>query len=355
MALWPLVTKELTWSRRRIVPLFLLVVVLPASFAYVTTGFDDVLPTDTPVAIVAQSDAVTQDDIAIGRAALTFFSDPRTFDDNASAFEALRREQVYAVVTVPPGVTNESTTSTFHVYVHGSMVPYHQPSEAVVSVLRYRLRSVLSGSVTIQRHIIGQRHSLSAYLIPTFVMVLVMLLALGYLPYTLAADQPALDRLRVDANLDAVVAAKLLYYAAVLVVPLAVFQAASTVLGYGLSLTIGTVIVSVLTFLTLGAIGCAIALITRFSPWGRLANILLLMGLFLFSGLLYPAGFFSPVRRTIVRLLPTHYATILLRSSLLRSTPAVTPGRWYLGLLALTVVATLVLAGSIRIYERRSP
>jgi len=355
MALWPLVTKELTWSRRRLVPLFLLVVVLPASFAYVTTGFDNVLPTDTPVAVVAQSEAVTEDDIDIGRAALTFFSDPRTYEDNASAFAALRREQVYAVVTVPPGVTNQSTASTFHVYVHGSMVPYHQPSEAVVSVLRYQLRSVLSGSVTIERHLVGRSHSLSAYLIPSFVMVLVMLLALGYLPYTLAADQPVIDRLRVDASLEAVLGAKLLYYAAILAIPLAVFQLASTLLGYDVTLTIGTLVVSVLTFLTLGAVGCAITLLTRFSTWGRLANILLLLALFLFSGLLYPAGFFSPVRRTIVRLLPTHYATILLRSSFLRDTPTFAPTDWYLGLAALTLVALVALVGSIRVYERRSP
>lgn len=355
MALWPLVGKELAWSRRRLVPLFLLLVVLPASFAYVTTGFDDVLPVDTPVAVVAQSEAVSEDDIAVARAALTFFSDPRTYRTNASAFTALRREQVYAVVTVPPGVTNQSTSSTFHVYVHGSMVPYHQPSQAVVNVLRFRLQSVLSGSVTIERHLVGTTHSLSAYLIPTFVMVLVMLLALGYLPYSLAADQPVIDRVRVDASLEALLGAKLLYVTALLAVPLTVFQVASTLLGYAVTVSPGAVAVVVLTFLTLGAVGCSITLLTRFSTWGRLTNVLLMLSLFLFSGLLYPAGFFSPVRRTVVRMLPTHYATILLRSGMLRDPAWFSPLDWYLGLAGLTVATLVVLGGVVRVYERRSP
>lgn len=354
MALWPFVRKEFDWSRRQVVPLVLLLVVLPSTFAYVTTGFDDVLPVDTPVAVVAQSDGVTEDDIAVGRAALAFFSDPRTYDSTGAAFRALRHEQVYAVVTIPMGVTNQSTASTVHVYVHGSMVPYHQPSEAVVSVLRGQLRSVLSGSISIERHLVGTRHSLSAYLIPAFLMVLVMLLALGYLPYTLAVDQPVLDRIRVEASLEAIIGAKLLYYTALLAVPLTVFQLSSTVLGYDLTITPGTVVVTGLTFLTLGAIGCSITLLTRFSTWGRLANVLLLLGLFLFSGLLYPAGFFSPVRRSIVRLMPTHYATVLLRGSLLRDVDWFSPTAWYLGLVALTILALLALKAAIVVYERRA-
>lgn len=353
MALWPFVRKELNWSRRQVVPLLLLLVVLPSAFAYVTTGFDDVLPVDTPVAVVPESEAVTDDDIAVGRAALAFFSDPRTYESNTSAFTALRHEQVYAVVTIPPGVRNQSTESTVHVYVHGSMVPYHQPSEAVVSVLRSELQSVLSGSISIERHIVGTRHSLSAYLIPAFLLVLVMLLALGYLPYTLAVDQPVLDRVRVESSLEAVLGAKLLYYSALLTVPLTVFALASTYLGYAITITPGTVVVTVLSFLTLGAIGCAITLLTRFSTWGRLANVLILLGLFLFSGLLYPAGFFSPVRRSIVRLLPTHYATVLLRGSLLRDVGWFSPWEWYLGLATLTLLALAALQGTIIVYDRR--
>lgn len=352
MSLRSFLRKELAWARRRAVPLFLLFLVLPAGLGYVTTGFDNVLPTDTPVGVVPASEDVTEDDVAVVRGALAFFSDPRTFDANRTAFRALDREQVYAVVTVPPGVTNASTTSTVRVYVHGSMVPYHQPSEAVVSVLRPQLEGLFSGSLTVERVVVDTRHSLSAYLVPTFLVVLVMLVALGYLPYNLAAEQPVLDRIRVEASIEALLVSKLAFFGALLVVPLAVLQAASVHFGYDLTVTPGTVLVSLLVFVGLGALGCAVALVTRFSTWGYLANLLGLFGLLLFSGLLYPAGFFSPVRREVVRLLPTHYATVVVRATTLRDASALEYGGWVLGLAALAAGCLVVLKGAVVAYER---
>lgn len=344
--------KELAWSRRRLVPLLLLLVVLPASLGYVTTGFDNVLPTDTPVGIVAESESVTEDDIAIARGALAFFSDPRTFDSPASAFRALEREQVYAVVRVPPGVTDTDVTSTVRVYVHGSMVPYHQPSEAVVNVLRFRLQQVLEGSIEIERSIVGQRHSLSAYLVPTFLLVMVLLLGSGYLPYNLAAEQPVLDRIRVESSIEALLATKIAFFGALLLVPIGVFQVASIVFGYDLVIGMGAVLVSLLVFVSAGALGSAVVLLTRFSTWGYLFNLLGLFAILLFSGLLYPAGFFSPVRREVVRLLPTHYAIIAIRGMTLRS-GSIGTYRWWIVGLAVLALASLVFAGAaVRVYER---
>lgn len=352
MSLPSFLRKELAWGRRRLIPLLLLFVILPASFAYVTTGFDNVLPTDTPVGLVAESEAVTEDDMAIARGASTFFSDPRTFETNRSAYRALEREQVYAVVTVPPGVTNASINSTFTVAVHGSMVPYHQPSEAVVNVLRLRLEEVLSGSVQIERTIVGTQHSLSAYLVPSFLLILVMIVALGYLPYNLAAEQAVMDRVRIESSLEALVGSKLVFFGSLLLLPMGVFQAASLYFGYQLTITPTTVLVCLLVFVLLGSLGCAVVLATRFSTWGYLTNLLSLLALFLFSGLLYPAGFFSPVRREVVRLLPTHYSMIMVRGSMLRQATLSEYTWWLIGLGTLALLSLGVLKGSIVAYER---
>lgn len=352
MSIRSFLRKELAWGRRRLIPLFLLFLLLPASFAYVSTGFDNVLPTDTPVGLVADSETVTEDDMAITRGAVTFFSDPRTFESNRSAIRALEREQVYAVVTVPPDVTNASVNSTFQVTVHGSMVPYHQPSEAVVNVLRLQLEEVLSGSVQIERRIVGMQHSLSAYLVPTFLVMLVMIIALGYLPYNLAAERPVLDRIRIESSLETLVASKLAFFGTLLLVPMGVFGLASLAFGYQITITPTTVLASVLLFVILGSLGCAVVIATRFSTWGYLLNLLTLFGLSLFSGLLYPAGFFSPVRRDVVRLLPTHYTMIIVRGSTLRNAGIGEYTWWLVGFGVLCLLSLGLLKGAIAVYER---
>lgn len=354
MSLRSFLRKEAAWARRRIVPLALLFLLLPASFGYVTTGFDNVLPTDTPVGLVADSEGVTEADMSVARGALTFFSDPRTFGTNESAFQALEREQVYAVVVVPPDITNTSTTATVRVYVHGSMVPYHQPSEAVVNVLQFRLDQVLDGSVEIERSLVGVQHSLSAYLVPTFLVVLVMILSLGYLPYNLAAERPVLDRVRVESSIERLLASKFLFFGALLILPLGVFQVMSLLFGYDLVISPTAFLVSLLLFVALGALGCAVVLATRFSTWGYLTNLLGLFTLLLFSGLLYPAGFFSPVRREVIRLLPTHYAMIIVRGTTLRPGGFGEYAWWITGLTVLCIVCIGALKGAIVAYERGS-
>jgi ABC-2 type transport system permease protein len=354
MSLRSFLRKELAWSRRRLVPLLLLFVLLPASFGYVTTGFDNVLPTDTPVGIVAESDDVSEDDLAVARGALAFFSDPRTYGTTEAAFRALEREQVYAVVRVPAGVTDTDERSTVRVYVHGSMVPYHQPSEAVVNVLRFRLQEILEGSIQIERTVVGQRHSLSAYLVPTFLLVMVLVLGLGYLPYNLAAEQPVLDRVRVEASIEALLASKLAFFGVLLLVPIGVFQVASFVFGYDIVLGPAPILVSLLVFVSAGAFGSAVVLFTRFSTWGYLLNLLTLFAVLLFSGLLYPAGFFSPIRREVVRLLPTHYAMIAIRGTTLRGGTIGTYRWWILGLIVLAVTTLGIAWLAINSYERRA-
>lgn len=351
----PLLRKELAWGRRRIVPLLVIFVLLPGAFAYGTVTFGTVLPTDAPVAVVPTGESVSDDELDVTEAAVTSFSQPVRYEDDEAAFSAMDREQVYAVVTVPPGVLDESETATFDVYVSGSIVPYHQASEAVVSVMNLVLRTQLPAEMDVQveRHVVGVERSLSSYLIPTFLLGLLMFVALAYLPYNLAADRPVLDRVRVESSLAAAVGWKLAFFTALSVVPVLVFQTAATALGYGAAVAApGALVVYLLTFLSLGALGLAVTLASRFETWGRLVNVVGFLFLVTFSGLFYPAGFFSAGRRELVRLLPTHYAAVATRGYALRSAPLGLYADWIAGLAAVAVCALVALYGAARLYER---
>ncbi|MFB6105737.1 MAG: ABC transporter permease [Halobacteriaceae archaeon] len=350
-----LLVKELRWSRHELVPLLVVLLLLPAVFAYGTLAFETVLPTDAPVAVVPQGPAVTDDDVAITRGAVTAFSDPRTYDSRRAAFDALSRERVYAVVTVPPDITDTSTRAVFEVYVDGSVVPYHEASKAVVGVMNVYLSRLSDAPIGVERHVVGTERSLSEYLVPTFALVVAMLVALVYLPHVLVVEaETVFDRLRVDASLSAAVGAKLAFFSALALVPVAVFAAFAAAFHYGVDLaTPGVVVAYLSTFVALASVATAVTFLTGFSTWGRVVNVVLLFFVGGFSGLLYPAGFFSPVRRRVVRAVPTHYAIVAMRGYALRDAPPSFFGTWLVGLVGLAVASVLGLRVVIAVYERR--
>lgn len=353
MRLPSLLRKELAWGRRKLLVLLLLFVLLPGAMAYGTLAYEHVLPRDTPVAIVAQDETVSRDDIAITRGAVTLFSDPVVYESSDAAFRALEREQVYAIVSVPPDVGVGEGTTTFRLYVDGSIVPYHQASEAVVNVMSQYLREGVPASIEVERTVVGQERSLSEYLVPTFELVLVMLVALAYLPYTLASEQDVFARLRVEASLERVVAWKLAFFTGLMAVPLAVFAGVTSMFDYGLQVTaVGAVAFYLLTFVILAAFSMAVTLATRFETWGRLCNLAVFLFLLLFSGLFYPAGFFSGLRGDVVRLLPTHYAAVAVRGYTLRESAIGTYADWLVGLLVVAAAMLVLLKLSIVRYER---
>jgi ABC-2 type transport system permease protein len=95
----------------------------------------------------------------------------------------------------------------------------------------------------------------------------------------------------------------------------------------------------------------AVVVATRFTATGRLVNAVLLLFVLGFSGLAYPAGYFSALRKAVVRAMPTHYATVLVRSSLLRELPLSAFADWLVGLAGVAVGALVVLELSIVYYR----
>ncbi|MFB6082664.1 MAG: ABC transporter permease [Halorientalis sp.] len=354
MAIPSLLRKELLWSRHRLLTLGFLLLLLPAVFAATTVAFGTVIPEDAPVAVVAESESVTDDELAVVEAGLTLFAEPRRYGSVSAARDALRRERVYAVLTVPPGLFEEGTGhATFTLLVDGSVVPFLEPSKAMRSAASYYLNAQFETDVTVERAVVGEPRSLSAYLLPVFLLGTVALFAFTYLPYNLVREEDVLDRLLVESSLDAVVATKIGYFAALLAVPTLAFGGVAAALGYSVTLFApGAVAVLLLTFVYLAAISTSITILTDFGTLGRFLNVAVLLAAATVSGLIYPAGFFSPLRREIARRIPLHYSMIVVRSLTLKDAPAALYADYVLGLLGFTALTLLVLKLSIVRYER---
>lgn len=351
MKLLSLLRKEFDWSRHRWGTVVVLFVLVPAVFATGTMFFEHTVPENSPVAIVPENDDVTDDDLAIVRGSLTFISDPTVVEDRDRAFRRLTREETYAVVEVPPDVGAENTTATIDVYIHGGVTIYRLPSRAITTVLSTQLDDALPGSVVAERTVVGEDTSLSEYLLPTFLMIAIMLVAFTYLPYTLAAEQSVYDRLRIKTSIGRVIGAKLLYVTALVVVTILTGYLVGLAYGYTLEpLAPTAVFVYLLAFVALASLSTAVMFLTEFSDLGRILNVAVFFALVPLSNLAYPAGFFSPLSKAVARSNPLHYAMIVARSHLLKDIQFGLFTDWLGWLVVWTLACVGALALSIRYY-----
>jgi ABC-2 type transport system permease protein len=336
-----LLRKELRWSKHNVVALLILLLVLPGIFAYTSVAFQSVIPQDAPVAVVAEDDSVTEDELVVVDGAASLFANPVRYDSEERAMRALQRESVYAVVTVPPGLLNESRETNLTLTVEGAMVLFDEPSQAMVGILNTQLDRSVPGSVTVDRVVVGDTHSLAEYLIPILFLGVMLLFAFTYVPYNLAGESRAIQRIRTESSLESLAASKLAFFTAAMLVPIGVFGLLIWYLDYAIpAATVGVTLVLLLTFVSAAAVAMSIMLLTRFDVTGRFVAVAVLFGLLAFGGIIYPAGFFSPIRRSLVRAMPVHYAAIVLRGELLRDVPLSTYAD-YLAILAGTAVASL--------------
>ena len=349
-----LLRKELHWSRRNVLALVFILLVLPATFAYTSVAFQTVIPRDSPIAVVPQDDTVSAEDMTLVGTGVAAFAEPKSADSQAEAERMLRRESVYAILTVPPDITDPGNpNATFVLTVDGSVVPFKQPSTAIRAIMEFRLDRALDANINVQRRVIGADNSLPEYLVPIFLMVVIMLFAFTYVPYNLAREAQVLDRLRAETSLEAVVGAKLIYFTLLMLIPIVVFQGAAAYFGYAVdSLAVGAIVTLLLTFLFLAAISTTVMVLLRFSTLGRFVNVVLLIGLLGFSGLAYPVGYFSTLRKELVRMAPTHYSMIITRSSMQKGLGLGLFADWLVALAGFAVL-TLVALKLSAVYYRR--
>lgn len=353
MSLPSLLRKEVYWTRRNVLGLLLVLLLLPGFFAASSVIFEDVIPRDVPVAVVEQDDDVELAELAMVNAGVSAYADSESYESREAAMAALERETVYAIVEVPHDLNEGGADVTFRFYVDGSMVPFKSPSGAIANYVESRLDGVFDANVAVDHVIVGNDHDLSTYLLPIFLMAVLLLFAFTYVPYNLAQEAPVMDRIRLESSIEALVGAKLVYFTALMLVPIVVFQVASAFLGYDVAvLAPGTVLALLLTFVTFAALSMAVMVLTKFGTLGRFLNVVVLMGLAGFSGLAYPVGYFSPLRRAIVRAMPTHYAMVVTRSSMLRGSSVAAYADWLLGLAVVALLAIVALKLSVVAHRR---
>lgn len=354
MSLRSLLEKEAHWSLRNALVLVFLLLLLPGFFAGTSVIFQDVLPRDVPVAVAPADDSVDESNMEVVEGTIATVTEPTRVDDIDEGRAMLERESVYAVVEVPTNLDDASAEAKFQLIVDGAIVPFLSPSEIIGNVLESEMDSIFDAEVTADREVVGEEKTLPEYLYPTFLLTLVIFFAFSYVPYNLKNESAVLDRLRVEASLESVVAAKLLFFTALVTVPIVVFHAAALYYGYAVAtLTPGAVLTLLLTFLLVSTVSSTIMILSRFSGVGLFVNVTAMLGVVALSALAFPLGFFSPIRTTVAQLLPTYYAGVITRSMMLKGSSLTTFTDWLALLVGSLIVAAIALEGSI-IYYRRS-
>jgi ABC-2 type transport system permease protein len=355
MSLRSLLEKEFHWSLRNVLVLVFLLVLLPGFFAGTSVVFQDVLPRDVPVAVAPADDSVDTDHLDTVEGTIATFTNPTRVDSVEEGTAMLERESVYAVVEVPANLDDPTAAVQFRLIVDGAIVPFLSPSSILESVLGGEMDSLFDADVTAERTVVGEEKTLPEYLYPTFLLTLVVFVAFSYVPYNLKNESAVLDRLRVESSLEAVVAAKLLFFTALVLVPMLVFHAAALYYGYAVAtLAPGAILVLLGTFLFLSTVSSAVMILSRFSGVGLFVNVTAMLGVVGLSALAFPLGFFSSLRTTVAQLLPTYYAGVITRSLMLKGSSLGTFSDWLAVLAGCLVVAVVGLEGSIVLYRRRS-
>lgn len=346
---------EVRGARRNLVVLVVGFVLLPGLLMVGTIGFDQTLPEDVPIGVAPASSATTTDDLTVARGGVAVLGTPREYESREAAIRALDREEVYLVVVVPADVLGDSDEAVVEMISHGSTVPLADATGFLVAFLQNQLRNIGSTSITIDHHQRGSTYTLSEYLVPVGTTLFVLVLGLLYVPYNIRSDRQVLDRIRHQSHLEVYIGAKLLFYTALMGLVLGAIAIANLSLGYRIHpLSPATMVATGLLFLSTAAIASGIVFLTRLARVGLFVNLAVLIGIIGFGALLYPVGFFSPLRMEIARLLPPHYLAIILRGHLLRGDPMTLYADWYRQLIVYTIGMLGFCWIGIRSYEWRA-
>ena len=348
-----LLRKEAITLRRNLGLFFVLLVVVPAALSVGTSVYQQTIPQDIPVAVTPGDDATTESDMQLVRGTVGFFSEPIAYDDRQSAVAAMEREEVYLVFVVPPGLGEEDAEATVTVVTDEANAPLSDPASLAFEQLEAGLDTVAPADVTLQQESVGTDRTLSEFMLPSALFALIVLYALVYLPYQVREERRVMDRLRTETRLELVVASKLLFYGVLVAVPAATASAAARYYEYGFdALGPETLAVLGLSFLYMAAAGLAVLFFMRLRQAAVFVNLGLAVGVLTLSGLVYPVGFYSAVRKTISRSLPTHYSLVALRGTMLRGETLGFYSAHLTWMGAAVAGAVLLLGIAIRHYER---
>lgn len=348
-----LLYREVVGMRRNPALVLVVFVLLPGLLIGSTLVFERTVPQDVPVAVVADEDAGAND-VALARAGVTGLATPVEYDSPEEATRALEREEVYIVVIVPDGLADEGANATVTVVSDHAFVPLEEPVDESASIIESEFDRALPATVTVEHERVGTPQTLSSFLVPTAAFGFVVLYALCFLPYQVRSERLVLDRLRTASRLETVLASKLAFYGAALAAPALVVAAVTARLGYDVAVVSPVAVAALgLTFLALAAVGLAVLFALDLETTALFVDGALALGVLSLSSPVFPAGFFSTTERTISQALPTHYAAVATRGSMLREAPASLYADYLLWLVATAAVALGLLELSLWRYRRR--
>ncbi len=353
----PLFRKEFYSSKHRIVTLILMLAILPAFFAFTTVAFENTVPEDTPIALVPQSEETTPQDMDLVRGFVTGFSAPQDYEDFETAKTAMFRERVYAIIEVPPGLLDPDATSSMVVYIEGSNVPFDEPSQLAIDLIKATVEDneQVQGEINIRREVVGPDFDINEYLIPILFMIVVLIFAFGYIPFDLSREKYVINRLEIESSLEKVIATKITVYMLFMLVSLLIFQVSVHYLDYGINVFSPLSTFSfIITFLYLSMVSVSLMVATEFKAVGRYVSVILLFIVIMFSALLFPRGLFSGIRRRVAEILPTHYSMVMARSGMMKEAPNALYTEYIIMSLLTTLGALVLLKLSIIYYRRKT-
>ncbi len=354
MSLRTLLRTELHWSRRHLLVLVFLLLFVPLAVGGASLVFQDVVPEHIPVAVVEGDEEVSDTELELVMRSVDPWTDAEVVESREEAERMLERETIYGIVVVPPDYLEPETNATFTLVTDGSIAPFQSPSELIQDLITFELQAAgFSENLTVEQEVSGEERGFEEYLYPGFMMGLLLFIAFTYVPYSLRREEPVLDRLRVESSLESLVATKLTFLTGLMLVPLIVFHAVAWYYGYGVDTGDPWGIAVLLgTFLLASTVSLTIVVLTRFSRTGQLLNLVVLFGVLVLSGLVFPRGFFSPLRSTLLELTPTYYAGVIVRSRMLKDSDIALFTDWLIGLALLQLLAVAALLGAITYYRR---
>ena len=368
----PLLRKEVHWSKRNVLVLGFLLLLIPAAFGLTSVVFQQTVPENVPVALVAQNENVTDEDIGDIESFLVTAANPTVVDsepdpesNREKAIRMMEREEVYLIIEVPPNIDEggPEVNETFRFIVDGNIAPLQDARPFLEDIVQSRLDGDsgggIEGNFTIESEAIGLDHvdeerSLAEFLYPTFMMAMLIFFAFTYVPYSLSRDGSVLDRLRVETTLESLVASKLVFLTALMTVPLVMFAALGNYLKYDVgTLSPIPLLLLLLTFSSLASIAMAVTVVSRFSGSGQFVNLLLMLGVLGGSAIDFPRGVVSAIRPQVAELLPVHWGMVAARSLMLKDVSVGMYTDMILSLVGLQVLGLIALQGSI-VYFRRT-
>ncbi|MFB6133883.1 MAG: ABC transporter permease [Halanaeroarchaeum sp.] len=354
MKLRPFLRKEWYQTRRNVGVILVVLILLPGAAALGTAAFQKTLPEDIPVGIAPASEEVSEHEMRLVQAGTSVYAAPVRFESPAAARAALVREKVYLAFVIPPDIMESGADVTITQISDQRMAPFQDPANYTQAVLQWRLNDKLPSDVTIEQERIGTKLTLSEYMVPTALMILVVLYSFIVFPFELRRERDVYDRVDLHDDVGGAVLAKILFHGAMLIVPLTVFQLVGFAFGYRIQhFDPSTMAIVGLTFVYMAATSGSIMFFARLRRAGIFANVGVMALVLSFSGFVFPVGFFSTIRKEITTVTPTYHSMRIARSTMLKDATLQMFGESLVALLGFTVVMILTMRWGINAYRRR--